>query len=102
MKALEFLTLLYKLLIFLYQATTWDFNSCNGCQLCKCSSASLTDDCNVLTGQCECKPGVTGLKCDRCDYGYFGYTEQGCQGMSLCFILIIFLFIFFVFSLYER
>jgi netrin 1 len=26
--------------------------------------------CNQTTGQCPCKDGVTGLRCDRCMKGY--------------------------------
>jgi len=26
--------------------------------------------CNQSTGQCPCKDGVTGLRCDRCKAGY--------------------------------
>lgn len=26
--------------------------------------------CNQTTGQCPCKEGVTGLRCDRCMKGY--------------------------------
>ena len=26
--------------------------------------------CNQMNGQCPCKDGVTGLRCDRCKKGY--------------------------------
>lgn len=30
-------------------------------------------------GKCQCKPGVTGEKCDRCEANYFKFSNQGCQ-----------------------
>lgn len=37
------------------------------------------------SGQCHCKPGVTGDKCDRCQANYFDFGITGCRyddGMS--------------------
>ena len=31
------------------------------------------------TGQCVCKPGVTGLKCDKCKDEHFGFSQTGCR-----------------------
>ena len=34
---------------------------------CNCNSAgSLGEECDQKSGQCQCKSGVTGLKCDKC------------------------------------
>ena len=30
-------------------------------------------------GKCQCKPGVTGEKCDSCALNYFQFTNQGCK-----------------------
>lgn len=30
-------------------------------------------------GQCECKPGVTGPKCDQCEANYWNFGSLGCQ-----------------------
>lgn len=56
-----------------------------GCPfLCGCNKlGSYTDTCDVETQQCKCKPGVGGLKCDRCKPGYWGLPKissghQGC------------------------
>ena len=39
----------------------------SGCQDCQCSkSGSVGNDCDKHTGQCRCKPGVIGKKCDNC------------------------------------
>ncbi|XP_078018932.1 laminin subunit alpha-1 [Epinephelus lanceolatus] len=38
------------------------------CSQCNCSGwGSLQPLCDPLSGQCECKAGVTGLSCDQCD-----------------------------------
>ncbi|KAJ1131226.1 hypothetical protein NDU88_009565 [Pleurodeles waltl] len=41
------------------------------CKPCQCHPiGALTGMCNQTTGQCQCKSGVTGLTCNRCDQGY--------------------------------
>merc|ERR1712212_332499 len=42
-------------------------NGFGGCQDCQCSkSGSTSNECNQETGQCNCKPGLIGKKCDKC------------------------------------
>ncbi|XP_070168751.1 agrin isoform X6 [Polyergus mexicanus] len=59
-----------------------------GCpSLCNCNRlGSMSDTCNPETGQCECRPGVGGLKCDRCMPGYWGLPKisEGHQGCIPC------------------
>ncbi|XP_020299873.1 agrin-like isoform X1 [Pseudomyrmex gracilis] len=59
-----------------------------GCpSLCNCNRlGSVSDTCNPETGECECKPGVGGPKCDRCLPGYWGLPKisEGHPGCIPC------------------
>ncbi|XP_072008302.1 laminin subunit alpha-1 [Engystomops pustulosus] len=47
------------------------------CQLCDCNPAgSLNNDCDRITGQCSCKPGVTGRLCDTCEVRHILLDQQ--------------------------
>ena len=35
--------------------------------------------CNPSSGECTCKPGVGGPRCDGCMLGYWGLHEYGCR-----------------------
>ncbi|XP_070842368.1 usherin [Chaetodon trifascialis] len=58
----------------------------NGCVRCDCSDTGTISNatggdpsCNQDTGQCRCKPHVTGLSCDRCEFGYWNLSHpDGC------------------------
>jgi coxsackievirus/adenovirus receptor len=46
---------------------------------CECDpTGSLSLLCDPLGGQCECKPHVTGRRCDQCMPGTFGFGPSGC------------------------
>lgn len=53
-----------------------------GCKTCDCdpfgTTAGNVDTCNSVTGQCSCKPGVIGRKCDACRDGFHSLTPNGC------------------------
>ncbi|XP_067860731.1 netrin-4 isoform X1 [Heptranchias perlo] len=53
------------------------------CLACSChpvGSATLPSrPCHPGTGDCLCKPGVAGPRCDRCMLGYWGLGEYGCR-----------------------
>nr|XP_020464725.1 laminin subunit alpha-5 [Monopterus albus] len=51
------------------------------CTKCSCSQCG-TESCDPHTGQCRCKPGVTGPQCDRCNDGSFGFDS--CSGCRQC------------------
>ena len=36
------------------------------------------DDCDDVSGQCRCKPGITGITCDQCLPGFWGFSPNGC------------------------
>lgn len=50
--------------------------ACKPCSCDKDGSQSLS--CNSQ-GQCACKPGVDGDKCNRCREGYYGFSAAGCK-----------------------
>lgn len=55
---------------------------------CDCNKlgSELPIRCNEKTGQCECKKGVNGLKCNRCMTGYYAFHKlsQGNNGCLPC------------------
>lgn len=46
------------------------------CKACNCSdSGSDSLQCDVLTGQCQCKAEFGGQNCSRCALGYRDYPD---------------------------
>ncbi|XP_043920288.1 laminin subunit alpha-2 isoform X4 [Protopterus annectens] len=61
---------------------TYGVQSSRGCVPCNCNSfGSKSFDCDGY-GQCTCQPGVTGIKCDHCAFGFFDFQEGGCTPCS--------------------
>ncbi|NXA08670.1 LAMB4 protein, partial [Sapayoa aenigma] len=68
----------------------WDLASGKGCQTCDCDPKnSQSNQCNQarklfcfpgtrFTGQCLCKPGYNGRRCDECEENYFGNPQMHC------------------------
>ncbi|KAG0728646.1 Agrin [Chionoecetes opilio] len=53
-----------------------------GCLPCGCSLfGSVRDDCEQMTGQCVCKPGIRGKKCNICPEGLV-LGPKGCRAQS--------------------
>ncbi|XP_069945770.1 agrin isoform X4 [Cherax quadricarinatus] len=53
-----------------------------GCLPCGCSLfGSVRDDCEQMTGQCVCKPGIRGKKCNGCPEGLV-LSPKGCRHQS--------------------
>ena len=42
---------------------------------------SVSSLCDVRSGQCHCRSGVAGLKCDQCHPGFYGFSAAGCSGI---------------------
>ncbi|XP_068997022.1 agrin isoform X2 [Embiotoca jacksoni] len=57
-----------------------------GCpSTCQCNVyGSYKKTCNPATGQCSCKPGVGGQKCDRCEPGFWNFRGIVTENMSGC------------------
>jgi len=52
---------------------------------CECNrQGAATQQCDRRTGRCECEPGISGEKCDRCDRGTTGDVPH-CQPCGECF-----------------
>lgn len=44
-----------------------------------------TTTCDVLTGQCACRPGVIGRQCDACPSGFIGPSVHTGRPCVRCF-----------------
>lgn len=52
---------------------------------CQCNVyGSYKGTCDPTTGQCSCKPGVGGQKCDRCEPGFWNFRGIVTENMSGC------------------
>ncbi len=51
--------------------------TCHPCDCYSVGSNSLT--CNPRTGQCHCKDGAVGRKCDQCEHAFAEVTTRGCE-----------------------
>ncbi|CAH2284950.1 laminin subunit alpha-3 [Pelobates cultripes] len=58
---------------------SFSFHPLTGCEECNCSKIGVAQPlpakCDGITGQCICKPRISGRQCDRCSPGYFGFPD---------------------------
>ncbi|XP_062413741.1 laminin subunit alpha-3-like isoform X1 [Pungitius pungitius] len=61
------------------QGQTFSYHPLVGCEGCECSASGVATnaglDCDLVSGQCSCKPRVGGRRCDRCAAGYYGFPD---------------------------
>lgn len=51
------------------------------CEKCDCDpNGIVSNECDELTGQCNCKAGVTGRRCDRCSENKSILENGHCKG----------------------
>ncbi|XP_055907050.1 laminin subunit alpha-2 isoform X2 [Eupeodes corollae] len=65
--------------------------SINGtCRSCDCNLDGIAlDECNSETGQCHCKPGVTGRKCDVCVAERHFLEDRRCKLCDNCTLTLL-------------
>lgn len=57
------------------------------CLPCNCEKTGTVSGsllCDKSSGQCLCKSGVTGLRCDQCEPHTFNLTMDNLQGCQVC------------------
>lgn len=64
-------------IINIHKTIRWCFLTACGCSL----FGSVRDDCEQMTGQCVCKPGIRGKKCNICPEGLV-LGPKGCRTQS--------------------
>ncbi|XP_038622372.1 laminin subunit alpha-3 [Tachyglossus aculeatus] len=61
------------------QPNSFSYHPQAGCLACNCSLAGTSEsaaaDCDGSSGQCRCKAGVEGRRCDRCAPGFSGFPD---------------------------
>ncbi|XP_046866451.1 laminin subunit alpha-1 isoform X2 [Drosophila willistoni] len=62
----------------------------SSCQACQCNSDGIrAEGCDAETGQCYCREGVTGLKCNKCLAERHHLVETGCRVCDNCTLLLM-------------
>ena len=78
---------------FFYNPSGVPFTDPNACLSCDCNQMGVTNttDCGrgdnpdgTDSGQCACKPSVTGQSCDLCVDGYYNLQELNEEGCEPC------------------
>ncbi|CAK9302646.1 unnamed protein product [Gordionus sp. m RMFG-2023] len=63
---------------------TFGYDPIIGCEPCDCNQAGVLNaenlDCDLLTGQCGCRPNVINRNCSQCQVGTYGFPYcQSCN-----------------------
>ncbi|XP_030377128.1 laminin subunit alpha-1 [Scaptodrosophila lebanonensis] len=62
----------------------------SSCQACNCNPDGISaEGCDAETGQCQCREGVTGLKCDKCVAPRHHLLDNGCKLCDNCTLLLL-------------
>uniref|UniRef100_UPI00358E3577 netrin-G1-like isoform X2 n=1 Tax=Myxine glutinosa TaxID=7769 RepID=UPI00358E3577 len=64
-----------------YRNVSAPINASNACIDCACDLFGAVHDHCDDSGQCQCKEGTTGLKCNQCEPGF--HWHRGCQ-LDVC------------------
>lgn len=65
------------------------------CAACDCDPDGTEDDapdddgCDRISGQCRCKPGLTGRRCDRCDQSRSTLQDGVCRVCDNCTLTLL-------------
>ncbi|KAH8324869.1 hypothetical protein KR074_009874 [Drosophila pseudoananassae] len=60
------------------------------CQACNCHPDGIrAEGCDLETGRCYCREGVTGLKCDKCQAERHHLVDNGCRICDNCTLLLL-------------
>ncbi|XP_066294639.1 laminin subunit gamma-1-like [Branchiostoma lanceolatum] len=57
----------------------------DGARACDCDPVGTvggSSDCSDVGGQCRCKPGAGGTRCDTCIPGYHSLSQEGCSACN--------------------
>ncbi|XP_038159689.1 laminin subunit alpha-3-like isoform X1 [Cyprinodon tularosa] len=61
------------------QQQTFSYHPLLGCENCGCSPSGVNVNaglqCDIVSGQCSCKPRISGRQCDRCAPGYYRFPD---------------------------
>ncbi|XP_075126694.1 laminin subunit alpha-3 isoform X1 [Leptodactylus fuscus] len=61
------------------EQNTFSYHPIAGCEGCNCSITGVIQpfqpECDSISGQCRCKPRISGRQCDRCAPGYFRFPD---------------------------
>ncbi|XP_014003610.1 laminin subunit beta-4 isoform X3 [Salmo salar] len=71
---------------YLYQDPQLSVEDPRGCIPCDCDLTGSLDNglCDPVSGRCVCKENVAGDRCDRCKFGFYGFSQEDPTGCQRC------------------